>query len=273
MKLPKFLVFRYPHGAAGKFLASVMMAHPAVAHFDCDIQENKTPESHLDWMRSKFQPDHSSWLKREPKPNDAWNLHFVSNTYNRGNHLTQEEFLGLCSKHATDYFWQCVDNDLFIPVVWHKIFMPKFYRKSTIISIILDRRSRKWYHRALWYKHFAYKDGVLHLKTHDPANNSKALAQYYDRYQPNCNHDIAFSRAVRQHVILSAWIENFSHESALHDHDLQQSFVQLSDILDINQCCSVIDKICHQLDVPPLHPDHIRAYHNHWKSCHDFKYN
>jgi hypothetical protein len=273
MKQPKFLVIRYPHGAAGKFLVSCLMAHPSIAHFDHDVQNNKNFANHYTWFTSKFQSKLHKWIEVEPKPNDAWNLHFVSNTYDRGNDLRHQQFLELCRQHATDYFWQCVDQDLYIPVVWHKIFVPEYYRHHAIVSIVLDQESQKWYHRALWYKHFNFNNNKLEIRSHCATNNSLSMKQYYEQHQ-NCQFESgAFFHLVKKYVLNSHWISDFSDQSRMQDCDLNQIFVNLSELLDQDRCYTATIKICQHLQLSALHQvDFLRA-HQHWKTCHDFKYN
>lgn len=273
MKQPKFLVVRYPHGAAGKFLASLLMAHPSIAHFDPNVQNNKNFVNHYEWFTAKFKPKLHEWLKAEPKPNDAWNLHFISNSYERGNNLRYQQFLELCQEHATDYFWRCVDQDLYIPVVWHKIFVPEYYRHCAIVSIVLDRESRKWYHRALWYKHFDFADNKLEIKSHNAINNSLNMKKYYDLHQNDQFQNGSFLHLVKKYVINSHWISNFDDRRHMQDPGLNQIFIELSELLDQDRCYRTTTKICDHLGILVLDRDNFLRCHQHWKKCHDFKYN
>lgn len=266
-------MIRYPHGAAGKFLASLLMMHPAIAHFDPAIQNNKNFEHHYAWFTSKFRPDLNAWLKTEPKPNDAWNLHFVSNSYDRGNDLQYQQFLDLCREYATDHFWQCVNQDLYIPVLWHKISIPEYYQPCAIVTVTLDQKSRKWYHRALWYKHFNFNSGQLEIKSHTAINNSSVMEKYYDKYQ-NCQSESgSFLYLVKKHILNSQWLLDFGDQNRMQDPALNQIFIHLSELLDQDRCYLATHKICQHLGLADLDHQNFLLCHRYWKTCHDFKYN
>jgi len=270
--IPKFLVVRYAHGSAGKFLLLSLMASKHIAHFDQQIENNKSYDQCFDWVKKKFTADLKNWLQNEPKPVDYWNLHFVSNTYDRGNGLKNKDFLKMCESDATDYFWQSVNKNQYIPVIWHKQTVPNFYKNSKFITVVLDARSKKWYHRALWYKHYEFNNNTIYFKSHNKLFNSKNVSQYYQDYENVQEEHGTFISLVKKHVIKSNWfdlfgsLDNFSHQS------VDQLCVNLSDIIDPNLFCSTVDKICDFLDVDRINHCYLKLCHDYWSACHDFKY-
>lgn len=269
---PKFLVVRYAHGSAGKFLLSLLMLSQHIAHFDQQIENNKSYGRCRDWIKKKFTADIKNWLQNEPKPVDAWNLHFVSNTHDRGNDISHDDFLKLCKSHATDYFWHSVNQGQYIPVVWHKHIVPDFYKNSKFITIIIDKKSKKWYHRALWYKHYNFDNNTIYFKTHNNLLNSKNMSQYYTNYENIQKEHGTFISLVKKHIINSSWIDIFGSTGNFEHQTTDQLFVNLSNIIDPSLFCCSMDNICEFLDIEKINHNHLTLLHRYWLLCHDFKY-
>lgn len=270
MSDPKFVVVQHAQGAAGKFLCTLLMCSPKVAHFDSKVESQKTPEFCLKYNQTHFIKDISSWLIHEPKPHDAWNLHFISPLYPRGENLTVDEFMSLAHQYATPYFWKSVDQQKMICLNWHKPFLPEFFSQARSIAVIIDPASEKWFHRALWYKHYGITNGKIHQKSHDPEFNSGSVKKYYQQFKNPIyvdEHKIGF---VRKHIINGEQKLVFSNPN---NFDLaNQLKVNLSEILDPNKIIQVITKIYEFLDLGAVNSGLVTAMHKQWRSCHDFKY-
>lgn len=269
---PKFLVFRYAHGAAGKFLLSLFTLHQKVAHPDETVQKNKTKSTHWPWFQSSFQSELKFWLEHEPNPNRVWNFYFVSNTYERGNHYSNEEFLQECKNHATDFFWQCTDQQLLIPVTWHKQFVPDYYKNSHFVTVIIDEDSKKWFHRALWYKHFDYQNNELIFKQHNVSKYSNESRAFYKQFKNKTSEQGHFIGLAKKYILKSRWIEEFGSQEQFDQPGISQVFLNLSELLDENKCCAMVDRVCDHIGIERLDHSVVKQYQKHWKSCHGFKY-
>jgi hypothetical protein len=269
---PKFLIVRYANGAAGKFLTTLLMSSESVAHFDPEVEQNKTAEACLTYAQGHFVPNTKEWLKYEPKHNEAWNLHHISSNYLRGEELSNTEFLQVTKQNATEYFWKCVDQQKLISVAWHKLSVPEFFKSAKFITIILDDASIKWYHRARWYKEYGIKDGLIHIKQHDPSYNNSNLKVYYDRYHNPYQVDQHPYSFIKENIINSETKKLFKNQQLFADQPVSQEFINLSSILDLDQCIESVNRICKNFGLGPIHTDIIVNNHRHWISCHNFKY-
>lgn len=272
MDSPKFLVTRYANGSAGKFLLTLLMSSKSVAHFDPDVEKNKTTIKCVNYVQSHFVKEINQWLKYEPKHSDAWNLHQISSNYSRGDNLTESEFLKISKTNATQHFWSSVANKKLIPFIWHKSLVPEFFKHSKFITIIIDPASVKWFHRARWYKHYGMSEGMIHIKEHDPLYNSPKLKTYYDQFGEQYlthKHPYTF---IKENIINDPKKKIFQHTDLFVDESMNQEFVNLSDILHVDKCIAKVTQICNKFDIDPISEELIIDSHAHWLSCHNFKY-
>lgn len=270
---PRFLVTRYANGSAGKFFLTLMMSSRSVAHFDSDVEQNKTSIACYDYVRSHFVKETSQWLKYEPKHSDAWNLHQVSTNYARGDELTSSEFLKISKNDATQHFWNSVASKKLVPFAWHKSSVPDFFKYSKFITIIIDPDAVKWFHRARWYKQYGLINNAIHVKEQDPSYNSPKLKSYYDQFGAKYLINQSPYSFIKENIINDPKKKLFQDTNAFINQPVDQTFVNLSDILHIDRCIKKVIQICNKFNIDLIPEKLIVDSHAHWLSCHHFKYN
>lgn len=270
IKDPELLMIQFAPGGAGKFLSSLLMSSQSLAHFDSTVEHNKSPEACVDYIRTRFTPNFDRWMLTEPDHIGAWNLHFISSKYSRGDDLTQQEFLTLANQHATQHFCDSVNAGKIIPSVWHKNNTTDFLQTARFVTVILDPASIKWYHRAIWHKVYGIKNGRIHLKANDP-DLHPTMNAYHAKFKNPVYSDEPYYSFVKTNIINSDFKNNFLSRDNFPNHD-QHAFVNLSELLDTDACVGMIDRVCDQFDLVPVSRDIIATGHRHWMSCHDFKY-
>ena len=180
-KKPKFLVVQFAPGSAGQFLISLLMGSNSVAHFDPVVNQHKTINNCVLYIEQHFTKNIGDWLKYEPSNIKAWNLHFISNKYSRGHDMSYDQFIVAAQEDATAHFWDQVNNEKIIVTPWHKTYIPAFYKDAKIVTILLDDKAEKWFHRALWLKLYGVKNNKIHLKLHDPMFNPP-MQNYFKKF-------------------------------------------------------------------------------------------
>lgn len=271
MKPLKFILIQHAQGSAGKFLSTLLMCSKSVAHYDPVVEQNKNQTSLLEYNRRHFTKDIAHWLKFEPKPNEAWNLHFVSPLYERGQNLSCDEFEELASQHGSDHYHRCVRNSLWICQTWHKIEIPKYFQCCPKIAVIIDDKSIKWFHRALWHKHYGLTNGFIHRKNHDPDFNTGIMKRYYDQYQNTIFEDRSVRTFLREEIVKNSQKKLFSDRENFSQQDHLR--IELSSILDATQIVNTAQIMYDYIGLGPVDSNLIWALHDQWKTCHDFKYN
>lgn len=270
MKDPRFVLIQHAHGAAGKFVTILLMCSPEVAHFDPWVNANRSADALLNYAKQCFTTNIGQWLKNEPKPQQCWNLHFVSPSYPRGEELDQQQFTALARQHGTAHFHTAVEQQQMICMSWHKQRIPEYFQSSPRISVIIDPLSEKWFHRALWYKHFGLDQGRVHQKSHDPTYNAGSVTQYYQQFNNAVFVDTPPRKFIRDHIINGTQKQLFSQASNFTG--LQQLSINLSDVISVDGVQDVTAQMYRHLDLGMPDADLVHALHQHWRSCHGFKY-
>lgn len=265
---PTFLIVRQAPGSAGNFLISLLQCSTSMLHNNSKVETNKTNNSCLSFFKEHYTNDTYHWLLNEPRPQNSLNLHFISASYSRGDDLTFDAFMNLCREEATLSFWQGVHNNKLIPMIWCKPTIPNFFINPKIVTIIIDNKAVKWFHRAVWYKRYGIKDGKIHIKADDPLFNpyrSNYINKFKNPYLVDEN-PIGF---IKKNIINNKLKRTFMDI----DNFLKlpnQEFVNLSELLDEDLLVVAINRICTNLNLNPVSESLIRSAHQHWSSCHEF---
>jgi hypothetical protein len=264
---PKFLLVQFAAGSAGIFLLTLLSASRSVVHVDPLVEKNKTPETCLDHMTRCYTDCCESWLLNEPRPQNTFNLHFISTQFSRGDDLSEQRFTKLCLRHGSPYFIDSVCQKKLIPIGWHKQQISQYFQDPYVITILIDPLSLKWYHRAAWYKRHGILDQKIHVKYHDPAYNpsrQEYIKKFNNQYLFD-RHPIGF---IKKEIIGSSDKILFSNAENFSD-GISRIFVNLSDILDQDKLVNVVNLITGRFQLTPISEDFVRKAHFHWKHCHD----
>lgn len=258
-----FLLIRFAEGSAGSFLMSVLAASESVWHWDKETQDNKTEDLSFQYIQKTFKPDFEFWILRDPKPQNDYNLHFISTKYPRGNELSLSNFKENCARDASKHFFQGQSSGKHIALPWHKIDVPSFLEDPLVVTIKIDQPSLRWYHRSLWRKKFGIKNGMIHIKADDPVYNP-ARAEYFAKFNnPYLINQSVFS-FVKENVI-----SNKQKLAFLMPADVpNNSMIELSSLLEEDKFVKGISDICTSFNIlKPTNP-FIRECHRYWMSCH-----
>jgi|694.fasta_scaffold154741_3 hypothetical protein len=267
-----FLLIRHAPGGGGKFLMSVLMASSSIAHFDSTIEQNKTDKKCLDYIKEKFTSNIDDWLKIEPDSIDAWNLHFISTKYPRGETLDIDQFINLANSEATNHYHNSLSRKKLICMSWLKLSVPEYFIGAKNIVIIVDKKSMRWLHRAHWYKHYAVSDRGIHLKINDPKYHHTSTMVSYARKFNNPIYLLDSPRTFIKENIINCGVKKIFSEPDNFKNLINKCYVNLSDIIDENSFINLIKHITKNLNLHDIDQTFVRNAHKHWISCHNFKY-
>lgn len=264
---PNFLLVQFAEGSAGLFLTSLLATSKSVGHYDQNINKDKTDKLCLEFIKSRFTNDAEHWLLREPRPQTLLNLHFVSTRFPRGDDLTTDEFFCLCQTDAKEHFWQIAQEKKLIPMVWHKQNIPIFFKNASIVTILIDPMSYKWYHRATWYKKYGIKNSKIHIRTDDPMYNV-ARSAYVEKFKNEYLVDQHPFTFIKNNILKTDYKNIFKTEENFKD-GCQREFITLSEILDIDRLELALTRICKKFNLDPISHELLVDAWNHWRECHD----
>jgi hypothetical protein len=260
----KFLLTQFAEGSGGSFLMCVLAASNSVWHWDEKTQNNKTEDKSLSYIKSKFQKDYTLWIARDPKPQNDYNLHFLSTKYPRGDDLTLEEFKSLCKLNGSDHFINGINSNLYQILPWHKITIPGFFNNPLVCTIIIDKSSLRWYHRSLWNKKFGIKDNLIHIKADDPSYNPER-ERYFQIFNNPYLVNKPFFNFVKENIILNKQKLLFLNPTISSNN----SSIFLSELIDEKKFVQKVQKICRELNLELLSKNYLIECHKYWKQCHE----
>ena len=244
------------------------MGSKSVAHFDRFIEENKTNDRLLSYVRGSFK-SFDTWLKTEPNPVTAWNIHWISNKMERGSGQTSTDFNNQLQTDASEYFWQSVSLNKHILIISNKTIPPKAYQSLRPVVIINDQSSLRFLRKSIWLKHYGVKDNKIYLKINDPEMYPEPTRSIMKKF----NNPIFVDESVFKFYRQTIWRKKDTKFFMNYDNFPKNSiFIKLSEILDVTKLTTAIDLLCKQLDILPVDHDYIQQAHAHWSSCHSFKY-
>jgi hypothetical protein len=270
--LPKFLIVRFAPGAAGNMISSLLQCSPEVAHWSEEQQNKKPCHDWMEYFTQVFPKDINKWLYHEPIGKLQWGTRNIfSAKYERGNSLTVEKFLELEEKLCTPYYHQQKLEQKYLPIFWHKKFMPAYFANSRSIIIHLDRKSVRWFDHAVYHKHHqiveSTKDYInVRLLENRPEIIVKGFQQQveYEKRWPN------FRQFVKERIIDNPWRLQYQHTYNIPAWSIPTSKVNLSDLLDNDTISSCYQSICEFLEISAILEQQVKSLHSYWKGLHAF---
>jgi hypothetical protein len=268
MVIPNFLLVQFNEGAAGKFLLTLLMGSPSVAHFDQLVEQQKTNKELINYVQQSFN-SFDAWLATEPNPVLAWNIHWISNKLDRGSSQTQTEFNTQLHLEASDYFWQSVKNHKRILIVSNKTSLPLPYQNLNPVVIINDSPGLKFLRKARWVKHYKVENNKIYLKINDPKMYPEPTRSIMKKFNNPLYTDESVYKFYRRVIWQAPATDFFSNQA---NFPKNSNFIKLSEILDIDQLIISIDQLCSKLGIKDIDHSYIRQAHAHWIKLHTFRF-
>ena len=269
---PKFLVIRFPFGAAGNFVASCLQCSVGVGHWSPDMETAKPDTDWLGYFKSVFTPNYSEWMTNEPSSRYSLGVKEIfSSYYERGNDIEGDRFTAAESACHPHYF-DLRSQDKYIPIFWMKPFFPAYFERATFVDIFLDDDSIRWYDKAHYKKHFKIIHEGEKLKVFNMRHLPSLIPSAFKGTNQYITYFDSFREFVKQEIIDNPVKDLFRDADAFDDcsGDRPRHSMFLSDVLDREKFISHYYQICDMLAVSPLSLSIISELHKLWLECHDF---
>ena len=138
-------------------------------------------------------------------------------------------------------------------------------KKYKSVVILVDKKSRKWYHRSRWLKHFNYKKQAQGYKIyklqHRPTYQFGNFDNQYIEYTDNI-----FS-FLKQNVINYDQKKIYSSQSNFSNETV---FINLSDLLENNSAIECLNKITQNLNLDTFNWNSVMPLWQHWRNLHKY---
>ena len=130
----QWLIFNYPPGSGGKFLAACFFQFDRVAPWTNIPQ---TQDEIAQWYISTLpQSVENDWGTNEI--DTPWILPGISRTWNEGTNVTEHEFNSRLQLSPPPLFAESWNNNKIITDFWHKGYIPIWWSNANWISIVID---------------------------------------------------------------------------------------------------------------------------------------
>ena len=251
-KIPLLFV-RYAPGAAGNFLISILQTSNTLPCWDIQVENSKgTPhfeDFFKNWFSKCFQPDLEEHVKHEP--HHPYQLDFVSAKHPRGDDLSVEEFIDELKNRHDRLFLNNVQDCRRTVMRLNKPTVPRWGLGNSIINIIVDTPSKKWFYKARYIKLFG-KDSHGWISKENHPDYLIAKFKKMQFHNPYCFQisKFAFLKnfVVGESAILPFYNYNKLLEPSSNQH-CKQYRVNLSDLLDPNTNVDTILCLFEQLEL------------------------
>ena len=274
MSNPCFIITRFTHGSAGKFLSSVLQLSNQVDHWSPIIEKNKSTELFeklvLEYTKRSFPADHSLYMKMEPMV--PYNTDLYSAGYPRGNDVTLDQYLTYAFANDDYRLINCIKNNLFVNITFHKPCVPIFCQNNNVITITVTSDSEKqWLYKTLWSKQFLETDNEILYLPSDPEYCSFSSIVPVLKFNNPYKFDKSLKEDLFEKYVINDYTnqwyfdpEKFSKYDAAHQ--LNNIFISLDEILVVDKFLTAITKIFeyYNLDSPNLKL--IEKMHQVWSS-------
>jgi hypothetical protein len=271
---PEFLLTRFTHGSAGKFLSTVLQTSDKVDHWSAIVQSAKKLDLYerltLEYVNRSFPHDHSWHLRMEPMVPYLTDLY--STGYQRGNDVTLEQYMINAVTKNDTRLYSCVNQKLKANLIFNKPQVPDFCQHSDAVTVLVTSQAEKqWLFKTLWSKHFLEKDGNIHYLPSDPLQcNFSSLISVMTFDNPYC-----FPASQRQELYEKYIVNNHTNtwyfepdnfETFDKSHGLRNLFINLEELLMVDQFLICVQRMFDFCDLGSPNIKLIRDMHEIWMS-------
>lgn len=270
-----FLITRFTHGSAGKFLSSILQTSVAVDHWSEIIQQNKNNTEIIDsllieYSKRSFPSDHSKHMLSEPMV--PYNVDLYSTGYSRGNDVTLDLYLKNVYEKNDRRLLECLRLNRIPNIVFHKPNIPLFCNNSKVVTItVTTDKEKQWLYKTLWSKQFIESDDEIRYAPSDPEHcNFNSIIQvltYNNQYKfPKSMKDKLYQDYVVNDHTNSWYFDPDKFRQFDTDHNLDNMFISLDEILNKDKFIQAIDKIFKNFELGSPNLSIIEKLQSVWKS-------
>lgn len=275
MNEPNFIITRFTHGSAGKFLSTVLQTSDRIDHWSADVQNNKDNFSILNQIvlqhvSRSFPADHSTHLRSEPMV--PYNVDLYSVGLPRGNEVTLNQYLEYAHKKQDTRLLQAIANKLIINLVFSKPRVPEFCNGSNVVTITVTTENEKgWLYKTLWSKHFLETNDTIRYLPSDPDYcNYRSLASVL-----TFNNTYLFNKQEKDKLYKKYVVNNHTNywyfnpkmfNSFDTKHKLNNYFVRLDEILSVDKFLNTIERVFNNFNLGQPNIPLIMNMHQIWLS-------
>lgn len=265
-----FIVTRFTHGSAGKFLSTLLQTSSRIDHWSEIMQNYKgnnelIHDMTLEYVRRSFPLNHSLHLQREPMV--PYNTDLYSAGFDRGNDVSYEDYINYAVVKNDTRCLRSIKDNLFLNIIFNKPIIPDFCRNAKVITILITTEfEQTWVNSALQQKHFLeIDDSIIYIPyspTHCNFSSLPAVLKYKNKYKFNKSEKQSVIDMINSNYKNRGWYSDADMFTAFDKSlNLDNQFINLSDLLDIDKLIPRLTFIFDYFKLGQLDEKLIRSMH------------
>jgi hypothetical protein len=261
-------VTRFPHGAAGKFLSTVLQTSNCVDHWSNVVQHQKNinrfvEETTLAYCDRVFPTDHSQHILNEPMVPYCTDLY--STTFPRGNNVSKKEYWAQ-NDHRLEL---CNQQGLIANIIFNKPDLPLFCKEAKVLTVLAtSEQEQNWIHKAIWSKHFIVNEKqIIYTPSslqHCHLSAVPKLVEYKPEFQfPISQRDEVYNK----YVINNPTVGFYKSQDYFADEQgIINRFFNLNKLFDSSVFLQEIESIFEEFDLGYFNKVLVKKIYNLWWS-------
>jgi len=272
MYKPKFIITRFTHGSAGKFLSTVLQTSDRIDHWSAVVQAQKNTKLNepvtLEYVDRSFPKDHSQYLRAEPMV--PYNTDLYSVGYPRGNDIALDQYINYTQKKNDIRLSNCVNQNVLANLIFNKPILPMFCQNSQAVTITVKTdKEKQWLFETLWSKHFLETDTEIYYLPSAPKYCNFQSLPTVLRFNNQYCFPIEQKEELYQKYVINNHTNNYYFEPdkfAEFDNanNIDNVFIELADILNAERFNSAILTIFTKLGLETPNLGLISQMHKIW---------
>ena len=270
-----FLITRFTHGSAGKFLSTILQTSTKVDHWSAILQANKSnlnlfESLSREYVKRSFPVDHSKHMMSEPMV--PYNVDLYSAGYPRGNDVTKEQYLANAYTKNDTRMSNCIHFSLTPNIIFHKPNVPLFCNGSNAVTItVTTDKEKKWLYKTLWSKQFLEtEDSIIHL-SEDPEhcnfNSLETVLTFKNNFKFSASEkNELYDRYVLNNHTNTWYFDPDRFQSFDTSNNINNIFVELDEILVGDKFINAISRIFNTFELGDPNISLISDLYSIWQS-------
>ena len=265
--MQKIIVTRFPHGAAGKFLSTVLQTSEHVDHWSSLVQHQKTikkyvKETTLAYCHRAFPGNHTLHMLNEPMVPYCTDLYSI--TFDRGHDVTAEQYW----QQPDIRLQECQEQNRYANLIFNKPNLPLFCNDAKVLTVLLTtEQEQNWVYRALWSKHFIETDNEIIYAPSSPDHCHLSTFPKLVHYKPKYRFDLSERKELyNREVVNNQTILNYKEPHDLFNNNVNNIFFNISDLFDVELFISAMEKVFNKFELGMLDCDLVSSMYQLWWS-------
>lgn len=263
--MKEILVTRFPHGAGGKFVSTVLQTSDRVDHWSPIVQHQKNINEYvyevtMEYCNRSFPIDQTHHTTAEPMV--PYNTDLYSTTLARGNDVTNEQYWSQKDPRIR----YCIEQNLLLNLIFNKSKLPLFCHDSKVVTILVTTNEEQEYlDRFLWNKHFIETDNEIIYTPSSIAHCSMHAVPKLLKYKPQWKFHKSQKNEIYNNMVVNNKTKKQYVDKNLFDNEPYQNiFLDFNDILDTNKFISQMEKIFFEFNLGSLNKKLVSEMHRLW---------